>query len=151
MNPFRLSSRLQPPRARPLRALGEPAGARAAPAAPPESRGSVPGAASAAIPAPAATALEVPWRLSRRSASGVVEVENLSDRPLYSARFALAGGGLLGLSLPRTVLPGERIRVVVRGPAPESACELALGAPDAMLMLRWFESDGRELLWPIAL
>ncbi|WP_427869913.1 hypothetical protein [Leucobacter luti] len=149
MNPFRLSSRLQPPRARPLRVLGEPAGARAAPAAPPEARGPVSG--SAAVSAPAATALEVPWRLSRRSTSGVVEVENLSDRPLYSARFALAGGGLLGLSLPRTVLPGERIRVVVRGPAPESACELALSAPDAMLVLRWFESDGRELLWPIAL
>ncbi|MBK0421843.1 hypothetical protein JD292_07125 [Leucobacter sp. CSA2] len=62
-------------------------------------------------------------------------------------RLALAGGGMLGLSLPRTVQPGERVRAVLRG----SDAERALGTADAMLVLRWFEPDGRELLWPISL
>ncbi|PRI11157.1 hypothetical protein B4915_09895 [Leucobacter massiliensis] len=79
----------------------------------------------------------------RRSLSGAIEVEHRGATALFSVRFALAGGGLLGLSLPRTVLPGERIRVVLRGSP--------VDAPDAMLVMRWFQPDGTELLWPIAL
>ena len=92
------------------------------------------------------TAVYVPWRVERRSASGV-EVVNVGDVPLRAARFALAGSGLLGLSLPRTVHPGERLRVVLRGAVSDGV----RGAPDAILTLRWFQPDGRELLWPIAL
>lgn len=95
-------------------------------------------------PAPSATA--VPWRVLRPG-DGVIEVEHRGRGPLYSVRFSLAGGGLLGLSLPRTVLPGERVRARVRGPEADGA---AL-APDAMLVLRWFQPEGEELLWPIAL
>lgn len=54
---------------------------------------------------------------------------------------------MLGLSLPRTVYPGERVRVVLRGPSAEGAA----GSGDAMLVMRWFQPDGTELLWPIAL
>ncbi|QIM17736.1 hypothetical protein G7066_01690 [Leucobacter coleopterorum] len=54
---------------------------------------------------------------------------------------------MLGLSLPRTVYPGQRVRVVLRG----SHAEGTMAAADAMLMMRWFEADGTELLWPIAL
>ena len=54
---------------------------------------------------------------------------------------------MLGLTLPRTVHPGERVRLVFRG----SAAEAGLSAPDAMLVVRWFDPDGTELLWPIAL
>lgn len=90
---------------------------------------------------------EVPWRVSQRSDTGVIEVEHRGTAPLHSVRFALAGQGMLGLSLPRTVLPGERVRVALRG----THSEAAVVAPDAMLVLRWFESDGTELLWPIAL
>lgn len=60
-------------------------------------------------------------------------------------RFALSGAGILGLSLPCIVHPGERIRVAVRGAQAESA----VAAHDAILVLRWFQSDGTELLWPI--
>lgn len=89
----------------------------------------------------------VPWRVTARSEHGVIEVELRGDAPLRGVRFTLAGQGMLGLSLPRTVHPGERVRAVLRG----SAADRVLAAPDAMLVLRWFEPDGTELLWPIAL
>lgn len=91
--------------------------------------------------------MPVPWRVVRRSDAGVIEVEHRGDAPLRAVRFSLAGGGVLGLSLPRTVYPGERLSVSMRG---DSAAG-ALVAPDAMLVMRWFEADGTELLWPIAL
>jgi len=99
-----------------------------------------------AVPAPVAP-VAVPWQVVQRSPQGVIEVEQCGGHPLRAVRFSLAGAGMLGLSLPRTVWPGERLRVVLRGTAADSA----LGAPDAMLVLRWFEPDGTELLWPIAL
>lgn len=125
MNPFRLTTRL---RAVPPSTRAEPRAAE-----------SEPGSAVASIP--------VPWRVVHRSASGVIEVEHCGAGPLHSVRFALAGAGMLGLSLPRTVYPGERVRVVVRGASAEGVA----GAGDAMLMMRWFQADGTELLWPISL
>lgn len=95
----------------------------------------------------AVRAVEVPWRLSRHPERGVIEAENEGAVPLRAVRLALAGEGLLGLSLPRTVHPGERMRVVLRG----VQAERVIIAPDAVLTLRWFEPDGTELLWPIAL
>lgn len=118
MNPFRLTSRVQ-----------------AAPRVAPQQ--------SHAVSEP----VVVPWRVVNRSRSGVIEVQHCGAGPLHSVRFALAGKGMLGLSLPRTVYPGERVRVVLRG----SHAEGAMGAADAMLMMRWFQSDGTEMLWPIAL
>lgn len=90
---------------------------------------------------------QVPWRVASRSITGSLEVEHCGAQPLRAVRFALAGGGLLGVSLPRTVRPGERLRVVLRG----THADGAVTAADAMLVLRWFEPDGRELLWPVAL
>lgn len=118
MNPFRLTSRVQ---AAPRAALHQQ---RAA-----------------------SEAVAVPWRVVTRSRSGVIEVQHCGSGPLHSVRFALAGKGMLGLSLPRTVHPGERVRVVLRGSHAEGTMEAA----DAMLMMRWFQPDGTELLWPIAL
>ncbi|MBC9944720.1 hypothetical protein ICL81_09390 [Leucobacter sp. cx-328] len=88
----------------------------------------------------------VPVRIVCRSAHAI-EIENRSDERLRLVRFALAGGGMLGLSLPCSLEPGERLRVTVRGVGdPDIA-----SAGDAMLVLRWFQADGEELLWPIAL
>lgn len=56
----------------------------------------------AAVLARTAAARAVPWRVVRRDA-GAVEVEHRGEGPLHSVRFALAGAGVLGLSLPRTV------------------------------------------------
>jgi hypothetical protein len=92
-------------------------------------------------------AVAVPWRVVHRSSSGVIEVEHCGGAPLHSVRFALAGGGMLGLSLPRTVHPGERVRVVLRGADVSQVQQAA----DSMLVMRWFQADGTELLWPIAL
>ncbi|MFC7766357.1 hypothetical protein [Leucobacter soli] len=61
----------------------------------------------------------VPWRITARSEYGVLEVEHAGGHPLRGVRFALAGEGMLGLSLPRTVHPGERVRVVLRGASAE--------------------------------
>ena len=166
MNPFRLSSRLSAT----ARSAGRPGareaerepGARGAPGAvrgrlrPLPDRG--PGAdrdpdpdpsldrAPHAAPGAEAVAVAVPWRVTVRSRSGVIEVEQCGESPLHAVRFSLAGGGMLGLSLPRTVLPGERVRVVLRGRSADGA----LAAGDAVLVLRWFQPDGRELLWPIS-
>lgn len=118
MNPFRLTTRLQAP-ARSVRRMEE----------------REPG-----------VAIAVPWRIVTRSASGVIEVEHRGAAPLHSVRFALAGSGMLGLSLPRTVYPGERVRVVLRG----GHAEQTMRAADTMLMMRWFQPDGTEMLWPIA-
>ncbi|MGO2139737.1 MAG: hypothetical protein ACTH30_04935 [Leucobacter sp.] len=116
MSPFRLSTRNVP--ARP------------------------PGPAPARPPVPP---VPVPWSVVRR-AIGVIEIEHRGSETAHSVRFALAGAGMLGLSLPRAVQPGERIRVAVRG----AQAEEASAARDAMLVLRWFEPDGTELLWPIS-
>lgn len=121
MNPFRLAGKLSTaPRSRPA---SSPPGVIAAGTA-------VGDPGSGLVPRP----VEVPWRVVRRTDRGVVEIEQCGEGPLRSARFALAGAGLLGLSLPRTVYPGERLSVVLRGVYVDEA----LTAPDAMLVLRWF-------------
>lgn len=120
MTPFRLSARALSP------------------------RGIATSQVSTAAPAPGA--VPVPWRVTKRSL-GVIEIEHHGTEAAHSVRFTLFGGGMLGLSLPRSVMPGERVRVVVRGRAAEGA----YGASDAMLVMRWFRPDGTELLWPIAL
>lgn len=130
MTPFRLSSRLAP-----------------GPAPPQQQRVGSSLAQSGDSHGARREARPVPWRVSRRSHRGVIEFEQLGSEPLRAVRASLAGGGLLGLSLPRTVHPGERLRVVLRGAGGDDAAR----APDAMLILRWFEADGTELLWPVAL
>lgn len=129
MQQFRLSSRV-------LR--GTWTGPRAVPG-----RGVVRGPAPLVVPGP----VVVPWRVVRRTGGDVLDLEQCGAQPLRAVRVTLAGGGLLGLSLPRTVFPGERLRVVLRGLSADGA----RGAGDALVVLRWFERDGRELLWPIAL
>ncbi|MGK0715786.1 hypothetical protein [Leucobacter sp. W1153] len=91
-------------------------------------------------------ATPVPWRVVHRT-GGVLEIEQRGGVPLRAVRVSLAGGGLLGVSLPRTVHPGERVRVVLRGVYADGA----LSAPDALLVVRWIQPEGQELLWPISL
>lgn len=124
MNPFRLTSRVVAP------------ATRYAPAAQMRAEHRV-----------QAASVAVPWQVIHRSPSGVIEVEHCGRTPLRAVRFSLAGRGMLGLTLPRTVHPGERLRVVLRGVYAEGV----LVEPDAMLVMRWFQSDGTELLWSIAL
>lgn len=133
MNPFRLVSRVvaAPPPAEWPRA--------AAPLGHAQHRG--------AADAPERRAYAVPWRVVHREASGIVELVHAGDQAARAVRASFAGQGMLGLTLPRTVHPGERVRLVFRG----SAAEAGLSAPDAMLVVRWFDPDGTELLWPIAL
>ncbi|MGO3146799.1 MAG: hypothetical protein ACTIJ6_03870 [Leucobacter sp.] len=88
----------------------------------------------------------VPWRVTGRSL-GIIEIEHRGTEPAHQVRFALSGAGMLGLSLPSTLWPGERVRVAVRGARTDGAAT----AHDAMLVMRWFQPDGTELLWPIAI
>lgn len=118
-------------------ARGVPRGQRAAR----RRRAELDGADAVTCSAQCVFAREAPWRVVQRTESSV-EVEHTGDAPLHSVRFALAGDGVLGLSLPRTVMPGERLRVRVWEVRDRSR---------AMLMLRWFEPGGTELLWPITL
>lgn len=97
--------------------------------------------------APVHRSYAVPWRVVARSASGVIEFEQCGEAPLRVVRFMLAGEGLLGLSLPRTVHPGQRVRLVIRGVYADGV----LRSPEAMLVVRWMQGDGTELLWPVAL
>lgn len=132
MEAFRLSTRVR-------QATTEPVSARKAPV------GAAPHATSVAVPY--AVPYSVPWRVAARSRSGSIEIEHRGASPLRAVRFALAGGGMLGVSVPRTIHPGERLRVVLRG----THADGATAAADAMLVLRWLEPDGTELLWPVAL
>ena len=97
-------------------------------------------AGAVSVPGP----VPVPWRVTRRQL-GIIELEYRGSAPARSVRFALAGSGMLGLSLPATVQPGEHVRVSVRG----TQASAAAASHDAMLVLRWFQPDGTELLWPI--
>lgn len=153
MNPFRLATRLTASReavsrrsySRMLGGL-ERGDVRRHEEVGAEGGGAAGSASGGAAGRDAGAAIRVPWRIERRSASGV-DVVNVGSAPLRAVRFALGGRGLLGLSLPRTVRPGERLRVVLRGATSDGV----RGAPDAVLTLRWFQPDGSELLWPIAL
>ena len=97
------------------------------------------------VPTPVSVPVRVPVRVIDRSARAI-EIENRSADRLLLARFALAGAGMLALSLPCTLEPGDRLRVIVRGIHDPDIAD----AGGAMLMLRWFQPDGEELLWPIA-
>lgn len=142
MNSFRLNSRILPI------PLGAPPRGAVSSAVPgPPSGAGTPVPAPPVLEAGTSAAVPVPWRVVARSDRGAVEFEHRGTGPLRAVRFALAGGGMLGLTLPRTVYPGERLRVVVRGVHADGA----FSAPDAMLVLRWFQPDGTELLWPVAL
>lgn len=142
MNPFRLTTRRLRGQAWAPGPSAPPANFAGGFASPPWPRGDAPPG-----PGSGPAACAVPWRVTRGGASGVIELENAGEETLLSVRFALAGAGLLGLSLPSQVAPGERLRVVLRG----SLAEGAAAGPEAMLVVRWFRSDGMELLWPIAL
>lgn len=115
----------------------------------------------------AGSGVAVPWRLEwvreRWRGGRVVVVRNCSSRVLFSVRVlrsrvfdgsvvgVVAGGvsarggvcGVLegfGLSLPCSVLPGEVLRL----------CEAGLGdSRRDFFVVRWFEEDGREFLWPV--
>lgn len=95
---------------------------------------------------PQAAAYPVPWHIGARDERGDIVLENRSEHTLRSVRFTFAGEGMLGLTLPQSVGPGARVTATVRG---------VLGAegepidPAAMLVVRWLEPDGTELLWPI--
>lgn len=75
----------------------------------------------------------------------MIEVQYFGAAPAQHVRLAISGAGLLGLSLPCTVAPGGTLRIAVRGANTDDVT----AAHDAMLVLRWFEDDGTELLWPI--
>lgn len=92
-------------------------------------------------------AYPVPWRVLHRNDDGSVTIQNETDAVLRSVRFSAQGRGVLALSLPRRVLPGERITVRVLGVLFDDGSPRA---PDAMLVVRWQHPDGTELLWPIA-
>lgn len=134
MNPFRLTSRTRPP---PKAAWRWRANISAA----------VRARAASLVTTEPGAAIAVPWQVVSRTPDGGIEVQHCGRSPAHSVRFALAGDGMLGLSLPSTVLPGERVSVHVRSGAARDCA----AAGDAMLVLRWFEVDGREFLWPIAL
>lgn len=92
-------------------------------------------------------AYPVPWHVTERGARGRVTVENRSDAVLSAVRFSALGTGLLGLSLPQRVFPGERVSVQVHGVLDADGSPKD---PRAMLLLAWRHADGTELTWPIA-
>lgn len=95
---------------------------------------------------PSAAAYPVPWHIEARDEHGDIVLENRSEHTLRSVRFTLAGDGMLGLTLPQSVNPGERVTATVRGVLDSVGEPMD---PTAMLVVRWLEPDGTELLWPI--
>lgn len=88
-----------------------------------------------------AVAYRVPWRVVAREPSRSVTICNDSAERLTFVRFAVAGEGHLGLSLPRHVHPGESLSAELQWP---------FGAADTMITVRWFRPDGHEYLWALS-
>lgn len=92
-----------------------------------------------ALPDP--LAYPVPLRLDRRDAPHSYLLKNVGDEPLRGLSFSLIGTGLMRASPPLLLVPGQEVRLRIRG------SQLPLSA---VLIIRWFRPNDDEYLWRVS-
>jgi len=86
-------------------------------------------------------AYPVPLRLDRRDAPRSYRLSNVGEEPLRGLSFTLLGSGLMRASPPLLLVPGQEVRLRIRGSSlPVSA----------VLIIRWFRPSGDEYLWRVS-
>jgi hypothetical protein len=86
-------------------------------------------------------AYPVPLRLDRRDAPRSYRLTNVSDEPLRGLSFSLLGAGLMRATAPLLLVPGQEVRLRIRGDSLPQA---------AVLIIRWFRPNGDEYLWRVS-
>jgi hypothetical protein len=85
-------------------------------------------------------AYRVPWHVDR-SAPPVYRLVNTSRDVLRGVSVSVSGRARLRVSAPASVVPGDSVAATVSGPELER---------DTVMVVRWFQPDGREYLWHVS-
>jgi hypothetical protein len=86
-------------------------------------------------------AYRVPLTLDRSGAPHSYRLTNTGSEPLRGLSFSLLGSGLMRATAPVLLVPGQQVRLSIRGAAlPVSS----------ILVVRWFRPDGDEYLWRVS-
>jgi hypothetical protein len=85
-------------------------------------------------------ARRVPWHVDR-SAPPVYRLVNTGRDVLRGVSVSVSGRARLRVSAPTSVGPGESVAAIVFGRELER---------DAVMVVRWFQPDGREYLWHVS-
>lgn len=86
-------------------------------------------------------AYRVPFRLHRQPGSNLYTLRNVANEPLDGVSLTLHGAGVMSVSVPARLAPGESLAATVVGR------DLAR---NTILVVRWFRPDGTEYLWRIS-
>ena len=88
------------------------------------------------LPSPA---YRVPFRFERRRKASGRLLRNVGEEPVYEVTLLSHGHGLVSLSPPAALLPGEALVVVVRQ-----------RTPSPLLVVQWVRGDGVEYVWRVS-
>lgn len=83
----------------------------------------------------------MPFRFERRVAAHSHRLVNVSAETVHGVTFVVHGPGLLAVSAPATLTPGEGVEVRI------AAQDLARST---ILVVRWFRHDGLEYVWRVS-
>ena len=83
----------------------------------------------------------MPFRFERYIAASSHRLLNVSDETVHGVTFVLHGPGLLAVSAPATLSPGDGVEVTI------AARDLARST---ILVVRWFRHDGLEYVWRVS-
>jgi hypothetical protein len=85
------------------------------------------------------SAYRVPWNFDR--GDGIYRLRNLGRERLTGVMFSLHGSGVMPVSAPSTLEPGDVLEIVISG------SDLAR---NTIGVVRWFRPDGQEYLWRVS-
>ncbi|MCU1507744.1 MAG: hypothetical protein JWR53_368 [Glaciihabitans sp.] len=86
-------------------------------------------------------AYRVPWAFDREPEAGRYALRNLGQEVLGGVTLALFGAGVMPVSAPATLAPGDVLELSISGH------DLAR---DTVGVVRWFRPSGQEYLWRVS-